>query len=356
MSAATALVVTRDDALVDHVLRLAAAAGVSPQVAVDVSAALRAWSTASLVLVGVDELTDVVAAEPVRRAGVHVVVAGDPPPPEAFRLALALGAEDVVELPAAATWLVDRLTDMSDGVAGPALTLAVVGGCGGAGASTFAAALAATAARSGRSVLVVDADGVGAGIDRILGLEEESGVRWDSLTAGAGRFSARSFRAALPQRDGLAVLTWGSSDRPPLEPSTVREVLSAARRGNDVVVVDLPRHPGPVSVEVLARCDDVLLLTCLTVSSVAASGRVAAHLREHSQRLHLVTRGRRSALAPADVGRALGIGVVAEMQDQRRLGEAVDLGLGPLHARRGPLARASAAVLTQLATERPSRP
>ena len=40
-----------------------------------------------------------------------------------------------------------------------------------------------------------------------------------------------------------------------------------------------------------------------------------------------------------------GVGVIAAMPDQRRLAEAIDLGLGPVRSPRGPLGRASAAVL-----------
>ena len=48
------LVVTRDRSLLDQLSRLAAAAGVSPDVATDVGAALRHWTGAGLVLVGAD--------------------------------------------------------------------------------------------------------------------------------------------------------------------------------------------------------------------------------------------------------------------------------------------------------------
>ncbi|UMG94017.1 hypothetical protein [Nocardioides sp. TF02-7] len=43
--------------------------------------------------------------------------------------------------------------------------------------------------------------------------------------------------------------------------------------------------------------------------------------------------------------------VLAQMRDQKGLAEALDLGLGPLRSRRGPLARAAAAVLASAAEE-----
>lgn len=344
MSAATALLVTRDERLLEDVLRLAAAAGVILDVAHDTQAALRSWSLVPVVLVGTDQLPTLAAARPVRRAQVHVVGAA-PVPDQLFRDALTVGAENVTELPAAETWLVELLTDVADGGAERAVTLAVVAGSGGAGATTFAAALAQSAASASHRAVLLDADPLGGGIDRVVGLEELEGIRWDSLVQSSGRLSSRSLRDALPHQDGLSVLTWGNGPRHPLDAFTLREVLSAAQRGSDLVVVDLPRYPDALAAEVLPRCDHLLLVASLTVPAVVASSRVAAQLAESGRPLHLVARRRRSTLAPEEVARTLGLPLAASMSDQRRLGESIDLGLGPVHSPRGPLARAARAVL-----------
>lgn len=344
MSAATALLVTREEALLEGVLRLAAAAGVILEVARDTPTALRSWPGMPVVLLGTDQLPALAAARPVRRGQVHVVGAA-PVPEAAFRDALAVGAETVAELPAAETWLVELLTDVADGGADGATTVAVVGGSGGAGATTFAAALAQSGASAAHRSLLLDADPLGGGIDRVVGLEEIEGIRWESLMQSTGRFSSRSLREALPQRDGLAVLAWGGGPRLRLDAFTVREVLSAAQRGSDLVVVDLPRYPDQVASEVLSRCDHVLLVAGLTVPAVAASSRVSAQLAESGRPVSLVTRGRRSALAPEEVARTLGLPLLASMPDQRRLAEWIDLGLGPVHSARGPLSRAAQSVL-----------
>lgn len=344
---ATVLLVTRDEGLLDDVLRLAAAAGVVLDVAHNVVAALRGWTLPPLVLVGADLLTDLAAARPVRREQVHVVGSG-PAPDEVFREALTVGAAGVAELPAAESWLVELMTDAADGGAKGALTLAVVGGSGGVGATTFAGALGQVAASPTRDVVLLDADPLGAGIDRVVGLDELDGVRWDALAHSSGRFSSRSVREALPRRDGLGVLTWGPGHREPLDAGTVREVLSAAQRGSHLVVVDLPRYPTPAGAELLPRCDHVLLVSGLTVPAVAACSRVAADLAESGRPVHLVTRGRSATVQPEEVAATLGTPLVVTMADQRRLLEWTELGLGPVHSRRGPLARAARSVLTRL--------
>ena len=71
------LIITRDDTLLDELLRLGAAAGVVPTVAHDGGAALRGWSASPLVLVGVDVLDEHARLQPSRRDGVHVLSWGD---------------------------------------------------------------------------------------------------------------------------------------------------------------------------------------------------------------------------------------------------------------------------------------
>ena len=341
------LLVTRDEALLDDLLRLAAAAGAVLDVAHDSGAARTGWATAPVVLVGADAVASLAATSPLRRERVHVVGHG-PAPDDLYRAALAVGADTVAELPAAETWLVETLTDVVDGTSGRAVTLAVVGGSGGAGATTFAAALARTAASASRPATLVDADPLGGGIERVIGLDAPDGVGWGSLRGSTGRFGSRSLRAALPQVDGLAVLGWGASPRGGLDPGVVREVVSALQRGNETVVLDVPRYPDAATGEVLTRCDHVLVVTTLTLPGVAASGLAAAAVAPYARQVHLVARRGPAALDPDDVARTLGLPLVAVMAGQRRLAEAVDLGLGPVHARRGPLARAARTTLAAL--------
>ncbi len=339
MTTGPALLITRDETLLDDLHRLAAAAGVDLDVAHDTTSALRSWSAAAAVLVGADQAGLVARQRPARRDHVHVVVRGAVPD-GLFRSALAAGARDVVELPAAEAWLVELLTDLTDGTAHAARTIGVVSGSGGAGATTFGCALALVAARDAAAVLL-DLDPLGPGVDRVVGLEEAEGVRWDGLLAASGRLGSRALRAALPRRGDLAVLGWGSGTAGQLDPVAVREVLSAAQRGHDVVVVDLPRALDEVAAEVASRCDRVVLVAVASVPGVAAAAKVAARLRPLNRDLALVVR-RGPGAAPAErVAAALDLPLVAELPRQRRLAEDVDLGLGPVRSARAPLARAA---------------
>lgn len=339
------LFVTSDQSLLDELLRLAAAAGSTPQVVHDVSAALRGWTRAPLVLVGEDLAPALARAAPSRRAGVFVVLTA-PVPDRVFQVALALGAESVAELPRSEGWLVERLTDVLDSAPARGLTIGVVGGSGGSGATTFACALGQMAARTG-SAVVIDADPFGPGVDRVLGLDLVDGVRWDGLGHTTGRLSARALRESLPRRDGVAALTWFAAPAPQrLQPFAAREALSAARRGHDTVVIDLPRAPDPLVDEIAARCDQVLVTVTTTVAGVAAALRTRGRFAGHAS-LGLVVRG--SGMDDDALARLVGAPVVVRMPDQRHLSETIDLGLGPVRSHRGPLGRAALHVLSSLA-------
>ncbi|GAA1799056.1 septum site determining protein [Nocardioides hankookensis] len=337
------LIVTRDQSLLDQLLRLAAAAGITPDVAPDLGAALRRWPVAPLVLVGDDVAAELAAISPARRPRVHVVAWG-PVPDELFRVTVSLGGESVAQLPSSEGWLVEALTDLGDPQRPAGAVIGVIGGSGGAGATTFACALGQLASRRGRAV-VVDADPLGPGVDRVLGLEDRDGVRWDGLCHTTGRLSARSLREALPRREDLAALTWHAGAPGTLQAFAVREVLSAAQRGHDFVVVDLPRSDDPLVDELVARCDRLLVVVVPSVAGVASAVRICARQPDPG-RVRLVVRG--TGVPASAIARATRVPVLATMPDQRGLAESIDLGLGPVRSRRGALGRAAGEVLDQL--------
>lgn len=334
------LLLTSATSLHDAVVPLCAAAGVEVQVCAEPDLALAAWSEADLVLVGVDVANRVVELAPPRRPGVYVV--GVAPGDAVFRAAVDLGAASVVDLPQGAEWLVDALADVGER-ASPGRTIGVVGGAGGSGATTLACALAQShAARA--PTLLVDADPLGPGLDRLLGMEDLAGVRWEGLVETAGRLGARALRESVPRRDFLGVLTW-SGLRRRLDVPTARRILPAAVRGHDLVVLDLARQGGPALAELVDRCDDLLVVTPATVPGLAATARLVADLGRSAHAGLVVRPG---GLSDADAEQVTGLPVVAAVADQRGLAASVDRGLGPL-AGRGPLARAARDLLAEAA-------
>lgn len=347
------LILTRDPALHDELQRLAAAAGVVPDVIRDPATALRTWATACVVLVGADVAPELAAIDPPRRVGVHLVGWGRLPD-DVFRTAVSLGIENVAELPRSDSWVLEVLADSAERVDVDGVTIGVVGGSGGAGATTFACALAVLAARQGPACLI-DTDALGPGVDRVLGMERLDGIRWHALQQTTGRLGARALRDALPHRSGLGVLTFGAggvSDVEALQPFAARAAVAAATRGHGVVVLDLPRSGDPLTEELMARCQSLIVVARSTVPGLAAAARFVARARE-SGPLSLVVRG--SGIDAAEAQRAVGAPVITCMPDQRGLDESIDLGLGPVKSRRGVLARAAQTVLVAVRTQPAAR-
>jgi secretion/DNA translocation related CpaE-like protein len=233
----------------------------------------------------------------------------------------------------------ELLTDLEEAGRPEGAVVGVLGGSGGAGATTLACALGQVAAAHGPT-LVVDLDPLGPGCDRVLALDDMPGVRWDSLRTASGRLSGRSLREAVPRRDRLGVLGWGASTSE-LDARAVRESLSAAQRGHDTVVLDVPRS-GELVTEVVSRCALVAMVVVPSVTGVAAATRRLGALPDPG-RVGLVVRGH--GIDPHRLQGVVGAPVLATMGDQRGLAEALDLGLGPVRSRRGPLVMACREIL-----------
>ena len=124
-------------------------------------------------------------------------------------------------------------------------------------------------------------------------------------------------------------------------------MLSAAQRGHDVVVVDLPRTVDPLVDEVVARCDRLLVVVVPTRRGRRVGGpRLCAGYPDPT--LGAAGAARRGRRARATSRGPPACRCSRAMADQRGLAEAIDLGLGPVRSRRGTLGRAGAEVLDQL--------
>jgi secretion/DNA translocation related CpaE-like protein len=328
--------VTGDAELLDDLLRLCAAAGTEPQVHRSVPERKGSWEEASLVLVGDDAAERCRGAT--RRRGV-MLVGRDQDDPDVWQRAVEIGADCVLRLPDAESWLVDRIADAAEGVGRPALTVGVIGGRGGAGASTLACALAVTAARAGRRTMLVDGDPLGGGLDVLLGGEQTEGRRWPDFAASKGRVAGGALEESLPRLHDLRVLSWDRGDSVVIRPEAMRSVLAAARRRGGVVVVDLPRRVDEGVAEALAQLDVGLLVVPAELRAVAAAGRVASLVSMVLRDLRAVVRGPyATGLDDRWIADALGLPLVGELPSEPGLSQALDGAAPPGSRARGPLA------------------
>ncbi|KAB7789943.1 septum site-determining protein minD, TadZ-like protein [Bifidobacterium leontopitheci] len=144
---------------------------------------------------------------------------------------------------------------------------------GGIGSSTLAAMTAWRLKQRGRSCALADCDTDAGGLDVLIGIEQEDGLRLQTIDAPLGRLDAAALNRELPHWEGMPVLAshpW-RGERP--EPWTMAAVLRALGKANDTVIADAGGIGAWTSMPMLHPCTTVLLVE-LTVLGLAR-GRAA---------------------------------------------------------------------------------
>lgn len=319
-SSGDVLLVTGNVRLQAETERIAAAVGASLRTTMDLSAAFPMWDTARMVLLGSD-IRDL----PPRRRAPSVLLGLNGEGDSLWHLGAALGAERVAVLPEAAAWLAEHLGSSDDPDPG-GLVLGVTGGCGGAGASTAAVWLAQEAAVHGIRTLLVDGDSRGGGLELCLAAEDAPGLRWPDLADASGSIGTGQLSDSLPIAGGFSFLSWpGSRDRPlDVEPGAVAAVLDAARRGYELIIVDIGR--GTESLGSFAwDCDRILLLAPAQLRAAVAAARLLQELPPVDTAL--VVRGNAGAALDGPlIAESLGLPLHGLLPELRGTAAAAELG------------------------------
>jgi secretion/DNA translocation related CpaE-like protein len=353
------LAVLADSSLRDEVDRVTAAVGARVVHAAVVSllgsssptpVSRQTWSAAAAVVLDETAASRCSKAALPRRSHV-VLVSAAAPAPATWAAAIAIGAQQVLMLPAQEGELVRELADAGEDADGRRRgeVIAVVGGRGGAGVSMFAAALAQTA----KDALLVDLDPWGGGIDLLLGGESAPGLRWPDLAVQSGRLNWPAVQEALPRRRGVSVLS-GTRCAVELESRPVEAVIDAGRRGGATVICDVPRRLTDAAQTALETADLVVLVSPCDVRACAATATIAPVLSVVNPNIGLVVRGPSpGGLRAADVAATAGIPLLASMRAEPRIAEQLEHG-GLRLGRRSALAAAARRVLAVLSVRFPA--
>lgn len=224
-----------------------------------------------------------------------------------------------------------------------ALVVGVVGARGGVGASSLAAVLARAAAADRARTALVDLDAVGAGVDLLLGIEDEPGVRWADLTAPEGDYDSQQLTAALPTWHSARVLSADWRGGVPVPAGDA--VLQALWEDLDVMVLDIARHDGWRRWS--GMCDAVVLLAGCDV--ISAAGVQSTRRALGTGAVHLVVRGPSpGGLTAAEIAQACGVPLAAQMRPERALAAGLERGVAPGDHGNGPLMRTGRALAAAL--------
>lgn len=213
------------------------------------------------------------------------IVVGDDLPANAVRALLKLDVSDVVSARATAGDLLRRVhhlkEQMKAGAGGETKCWAFLGAVGGAGVTTISIESAfAIARRPARpSVCLVDlnlTDGMSAAYLDGLRRLDLSAVCRAPERLDSDVFEALSWTHPL----GVSLL---SAPRDPDAESLatidgVLAILDVACSLYDHVILDLPRHRQPWTEAVITACDEVVVVSELTIPSLHAAADVAGHI------------------------------------------------------------------------------
>ncbi|MGN8244844.1 septum site-determining protein Ssd [Cellulomonas soli] len=217
----------------------------------------------------------------------------------------------------------------------------VIGARGGAGASTLASALADRLARLTATVLV-DADSASPGLDVLVGVEREAGLRWPDLHDARGEVDGTDLLGLLPRWGRCAVLSADRTRPGPPPADVVPDVLGALRGAAGAVVLDLGRADVLAGSAPVDACGTVLLVVPRDLRAVAGALAVRAALAARAAGqgraepdVRLVVRGPApGGLGVAEVEEAVDRPVLCAVREDRRLAAHLERALVP---RSGPL-------------------
>jgi pilus assembly protein CpaE len=242
---------------------------------------------ADLVLIDADawdatQLAGAVKALSAMRAAPPVLMVGSSLPAGLVRNLLRLDGADILEAPykpdqlvAAVHALLSEAAPAPSGPSSDSRCWAVTGAVGGSGATTIAIEVAnvlGSRLKKDRGVCLVDlnlADGAAAAY---LGVQPS--VKLTEVSHAAERIDAAVLQALVTPVSKHMDLLAGMRDPAALE-TVPREVilrlLEVACEAYDWVILDVPRHRRPWTLEALAGCDEVLVISELTVPALLAA-------------------------------------------------------------------------------------
>lgn len=167
------------------------------------------------------------------------------------------------------------LTDVDDG----RNVVVCVSPSGGVGLSVTAALLALAMTSRGSRCALVDADCAHGGLDVLLGLERERGMRMSDVEAPLGRLEGDALLQELPRWRDVHVLgadPWNGEAGQWWE---VQAAVSALAQVRDVVVVDAGRGEAVGQVNALARAPMLMLVELTVLGLARARAMTAAMVR-----------------------------------------------------------------------------
>jgi secretion/DNA translocation related CpaE-like protein len=173
---------------------------------------------------------------------------------------------------------------------------------------------------------MVDGDPWGGGLELALAAEETPGLRWPDLAEARGSIDPLQLADSLPVAGGFSFLSWPATREQlvPVAAAATAGVLDAARRGYELVVVDVGRGAGPLHT-MAWDCDRIMMVVPAQLKAAVAALRL---LQEFPPvEAALLVRGRPgAALDGSLIADAIGLPVQGRIPELRGVPGAMETG------------------------------
>ena len=163
--------------------------------------------------------------------------------------------------------------------------IVVTSGKGGTGKTSITGGVGSCLARLGKSVLCIDMDIGLRNLDISLGLSDRALMDFSDVVFG--RCSLEKAAVSHPDLPGLSLLTAPMSFTPQLTQWQVQELLDAARKRYDYIMLDSPAGLGPGFQLASCGADRALVVSTNDASSLRDAQRTVAEL-DRLEQIHLV--------------------------------------------------------------------
>ena len=154
--------------------------------------------------------------------------------------------------------------------------IVVTSGKGGTGKTSITGGVGSCLARLGKSVLCIDMDIGLRNLDISLGLSDRALMDFSDVVFG--RCSLEKAAVSHPDLPGLSLLTAPMSFTPQLTQWQVQELLDAARKRYDYIMIDSPAGLGPGFQLASCGADRALVVSTNDASSLRDAQRTVAEL------------------------------------------------------------------------------
>ncbi|MEY4900108.1 MAG: hypothetical protein RI895_530 [Actinomycetota bacterium] len=267
--------------------------------------------------------------------------------PETWRFAAKLSANHIAVIPDSRDWLVAHL---SAPVTKKGLCVAIIPGAGGAGASLLSVGLAFHARQLFSDVVLADLDESSAGLDIVLGIETQPGMRWQDFYALTGSISGSDILRGLPARDGVALLTYNDS-KLASEKFAPEAIIEQLRGVSGLVIIDFPRFTNQIAaVEILQQCDVAFVVAPSTVRGSATTKIAISKISKHVSNTELVIRNLPGTnLDALRIAQSLDVPLAGVVNSDPRIVEQIEQGFGVAGIHLGGFTRSLNALAQRLA-------